>query len=444
MDPRQCSQFVPVLALLSGMFIAMHCPRVALAQPSAPATTQSWNAPAWLLSPQDVRSYFRLDYLRDKNALKSANPGGDQTRQIKRIIHAFLSQLTQEDPGNLPKTVVDRLLADLHFPSTSVAAKGVAMEELVNLIPELLTHPNDLVRYNALSILVQMSVKQAQMQGGNETPAVPFNPAHRVFLKVVEDPNQNLSCRILAARGLQRICRDGENAPSSNEKSDIATALVKTLAANPPSTDDGIWWFRLRMIEALGAVDRIDNSATQPIVLEALLDIITNPNEVWLNRAQAAQGITQLPYSSSTNVQLITSEVLHLLADMSEAFNKTPTSLELREPFKRVYLAFRPATAKLARERKWGLLYEIERPGLTGNADYVKAGWLVAFPILKRFMETNVTPNEPVPPISAAELAALRSWLQQNPPASRQIVPGGKTYPQREAGAATSIGSNSN
>lgn len=440
MDSRQCSKFVPILALLSGMLITMHCPRVTLAQPSA----QAWSPPAWVLPPQDVRNYFRLEYLRDKNSLKSANPGGDQTRQIKRIVQAFLSQLTQEDPGNLPKTVVDRLLADLHFPSTTVAAKGVAMEELVKLIPDLMQHPNDLVRYNALSILVQMSLKQAQSQGGNEIPAVPYNPAHRVFLQVVQDPNQNLSCRILAARGLQRICRDGENAPSSNEKSDIATVLVSTLAANPPSSEDGHWWFRLRLIEALGAVDRIDNTATQPIVLEALLDVITDPKEVWLNRSMAAQCISQLPYSSSTNVQLITSEILQLLAEMSDAFNKNPSSLEMREPFKRVYLSFRPATAKLARERKWGLLYEIERPGLSGNANYVKGGWLVAFPILKRFMETNVSPNEPVAPISAAELAALRSWLQQNPPASRQIVPGGKTYPLRESEAATAVGANSN
>lgn len=422
--PRQCRKIVPILAFLGGLLCAMQTPRLLLAQPAA--------SPSWMISQGEVKQYFRSEYFKDKNALRAANPGGDQVKQIKRIVHAFLSLLTQENKANLPKVVVDRFLADLHFPSTTAAARAVAMDEIVTLAPDILKLPDDLVRYNMISILSQLSVKQAQMHAGVETPSVPFNAAHKALVPVIQDQNQPLGCRILAARGILRICRDGENAPSSNEKSDIATALVNTLAANPSNTSDGVWWFRLRLIEALGSVDRIDNSATQPIVLEALLDVITDRNEVWLNRTVAAQCITQLPYSSSTNVPLITAEIVQLLVELSEEYNRAPNSLDLREPFKRIYLAFRPAQLRQAKERKWGLLYEVERTGLGTHAAFVKSAWVVVHPVVKPFMESGVSGNV-IPAISETELQALTAWIQQNPPASRRVMPSGKEYKAKTA-----------
>ncbi|WP_437229728.1 hypothetical protein SH661x_001593 [Planctomicrobium sp. SH661] len=410
-------------------------PRLTAAQAPAPA----WTAPAWVASPAEVKKYFQLEYFKDKNALKSVNPGGDQVRQIKRIVQMFLSQLTQENNANLPKTVLDRFLADLHAQSVSPTARQIAMEETVALAPDILTNPDDLVRYNMISILSQLSVRQAQNSGGVETPSVPFNPAHRVLLNVVQDPQQFLGGRILAARGIMRICRDGENSPSSNEKSDIATVLVKTLEANPSSPSDGVWWFRLRLIEALGSVDRIDNTATQPIVIEALMDVITDQNEVWLNRSIAAQCITQLPYNSSTNVPLITSEIATLLVELSNEYNRAPTVPELKEAFKRIYLAFRPLQQRQAKEKKWGLLYEIERTGLSTHAPYVKGAWGVVVPIVRPFMESGVG-VEAIAAVPAAQLQALTTWIQQNPPASRRLTPDGKEYPLRTTDPAAAVG----
>jgi hypothetical protein len=285
-------------------------------------------------------------------------------------------------------------------------------------------HPDGIVRYNALSLVVQLSVKPAVFQGGVETPAVPYNPAQKLFMPVVADPQQFLDSRILAAEGLTRICRDGDGAPSSNEKSDIATALVAALRNTPPSSEDGIRWFRFKVLKALGYVDRIDNSAKQPIVIEALLDVVVNAQESWLNRAMAAQSITQLPYESYVNVPLITYEIARLLADMGDQATKA-ASPGWREPFTRLYLSFRPALVKQAKDRKWGLLYEIERPGLNTHAPYVKGAWGVVFPVVKPFVE-----NLPQPGIEAA-VKSLREWLNANPPASRRLTaPNGKEYPE--------------
>jgi hypothetical protein len=116
---------------------------------------------------------------------------------------------------------------------------------------------------------------------------------------------------------------------------------------------------------------------------------------------------------------------MKFLNEMGTAYAKSPTSPAFYEPFVRLYLAFRPATVAQAKTRKWGLLYEVERPGLATHSAVVKSAWDVAFPVLKPFLE-----GKPTPP-GAAQLKAVADWLAKNPPASRTLVPNGKEYPAK-------------
>lgn len=379
-----------------------------------------WAAPPWVMNANQLTTFRQREYLNARKALSALNPTTQQVTDIKRIVHFYLSQLLQNDPANLPKTVGERLLNnEVNFASAK--AREIIMDEILARAPELMTYPDGIVRYNVVALAVQLNAKPAPPSG--EAPAVPYNPTHKFLITVLTDASQQLDCRILAARGLIRICRDGENAPSSNEKSDIATSLVQALAATPPSKDDGQRWFRYRLIEALGYVDRVDNTATQPIVVDALLEVIMNRGEVWLNRSQAALSISQLPYPASVNVPLITDGIMKLLSEMTAAYNKVPTAPDWRESFVRIYFSFRPRMARQAKEKKWGLLYQVERNGLGPHAAYVKGAWAVAFPILKPFVEGA---NQAPP---AAAVTALTAWLQNNQPANRQAMPGGKEFP---------------
>ncbi len=383
---------------------------------------EDWKTPDWVLDPAKAKTYYRSEYYKAKTHFRSATLTAEQTKQIRQVVAYYLSQLTHDDIVDIPKNVGDRFLNELAPTLTSPAVRQLIMEEVLARAPELLTHPREIVRYNLLGIILQLNVKPASNIGSTEVPAAPFTPAWKVLIPVIKDKNQFMSCRILAARGISRICRDGDGAPSSPERSDIATALVDTLHATPPAEDVATWWFRGRLIDAIGSVDRIDNTSSQPIVIEALLDVITNPKEVIQNRALAAQAITQLPYTSSTNVTLITDEIMKLLSEMCSLYAQTPTAPAWNDSFVRIYLAFRPATARQAKDKKWGLLYQVERPGLNSHASYVKGAWDIAFPILKPFVEaTPIAPN-------AKDLKQLADWLKNMDASNRKIVPNGKDY----------------
>ncbi len=403
------------LTLLASFWLSALIPQLVSAQ-------EGWKSPDWLMTSAQGKDFSRRDYLKIKQLFRSPTLSGEQARQVKLVAHYYLSQLTHDDAGDLTKIVDKFFLSELPYSLTSPAVRQAIMEEVVAKVPDLLTHPNDLVRYNALSMVAQLTVRPAKVTAQEETPSVPFAPAHKLLIQVIKDSNQYLACRILAAKGLTRICRDNDGTLSSPEKSDIAQAVVDTLAAVPPSNEDGIWWFRGKLIETLGSVDRIDNVATNPIVIETLLDIIASRNERFVNRALAAQSITQLPWTASTNVPLITDQIMKLLGELSAAYVKAPTATGMHEPFVRIYLAFRPATTRQAKDLKWGLLYQVTRPGLTAHAEYVKGAWAAAFPILRPFIERGPTPP------AAAEIKTLTEWLKKVDPANRRVVPNGKEY----------------
>lgn len=426
MSSRSGSRILICLGvLLATLWVTAFSPRPIQAQ-------EDWKNPDWLMDSAKARDFFKRDYLKIKALFRSPTLTAEQARQVKQVAQYYLSMLTHDEIADPPKTVIEKFyVTEFAFTLTSPAVRQALSEEIVARAEELLKHPNELVRYNALAMVVQLNVKPQQNVGLQDVPAVPYAPAHKLLLEVVKDTNQLMACRILAARGLTRICRDGEGTPSSPERSDIAQVIVDTLNATPVSTEDGIRWFRARLIETLGSVDRIDNTSTSPIVIEALLDVVANRKDVIENRALAAQCLTQLPFPASTNVPLITDQIMKLLEDLCAGLKARPNDPRWHESFLRVYLAFRPSTTRQAKDLKWGLLYQVTRSGLTTHAEYVKGAWAVAFPILRPFVEKGPTAPQP------AELKALADWLKNVDSSSRRIVPNGKEYSGKSAVVAT-------
>lgn len=380
---------------------------------SLPLLAQDWTDPAWLVASDKLEQVRRQ--VRNSQQLSSNSP--DPAVVTLAVEYGLSAMVAATDR---PKELDLRLLRPLHV-EFSQNARNKALEILLARVPALLTHPDANVRYNALSALAQASSIPAPP--GSSQKSVPYNDALKVFIPVVVDGNQFLECRILAVRGLERILRDGVNAPTLNEKSDIADALVNALKANPPTNDDGRTWFRWSLIHALGFADRLDNSLGQPVVVDALINALHDPRESWRNRAFAGKSLSQLPWSGGVNTPLVTHEIAKLVLAMQTEVSRSqsPNTDAWREPFSVIYLSFMPE-GRAEAAKNWGLLFQVKRPGQNANAPLVSSAYKVIRPIVDPFLD-------PSQKSSAANVAALRKWVDENVPADRSIVPGAAPLP---------------
>lgn len=381
-----------------------------------PAGRPRWSPPSWYMDPVEA-TQFEREKIRVISNLKLNSPSTAQVREIQKIAHYYLSKITHEEVRQkIPQNVTQRFHAELLQSSHRPAARAALLDEILRIIPDLLTHPDDLIRVNAVLLLTELSIEPANFQ--TQTPALPYTPTHRVLISILGDSQQKMECRILASRGLSRIARDDEaNSLSSNERSDIAIALVGGLASVPSGKADEVWWFRYRVVEALGYVNRLDNVSGQPIVIDTLLAVLGDPDEHLLVRSQAALSVSRLPYAGSTNVQLITHEICRLIMRLSVEFEKNPRNPYWRDYFGRVYLAFRPENQQQA-NKNWGLTSQIRRPGLGGSSAYVEAAFERAIPIFKAILE----PENPTQ-IPQQSLKTFQEWVAANQPSNRKVTP---------------------
>lgn len=368
----------------------------------------NWTPPAWVMDKDQAEDFRRRKRLDISRQLKSNAPSAQQESQFRQLVDYYMSGLILEEKANLPQEVIDRLIAlILSDLQTSDAAAEIMLDEVVKKAPDLMTHPDPIVRYNTVLLVARTSTEKAQISP--PTPEIPYNPAHNFLIDVLKDSNQLTDCRIVATRGLERICRDGVNF-SSNERSDVAIALTETLKSIPVDSADENWWFRFRIANALGYVDRLDNVARDPIVLNALMDMIKNAKEKPINRTQAALSLSRLPWTGSTPVREIVYATNKLLNDMVTVYQKRPDSPIWRPAFSRIYLAYRPADAREA-GKNWGMLYQINRPGVGQFSGVVNTAWPIVFEVTK-----PIVANDPPGKVPPAAAKALSDWVKDNVP----------------------------
>ncbi|MCA9081971.1 MAG: hypothetical protein KDA58_15525, partial [Planctomycetaceae bacterium] len=230
-------------------------------QPVSADDAGVWTPPAWLMDPTTGENYSRLEKRKAITAQKAQRPQRADIEQLKKIVHYHASQLTYPENSNLPKTVIDRYLSDLLSSLTTVPAREEMIKELMVIVPDLLTHPDLIVQENAVLMLVHSSVTPVNI--GAKLPPKPFDPAYKLFVQILEDSSKHWVVRNAAVLGLRRILQDGNL--GNPEKSAIAEALLKAL--NDAAGEK--WWFRFRIVETLGEVQRIVLVTGAPTIIEA-------------------------------------------------------------------------------------------------------------------------------------------------------------------------------
>ncbi len=340
-------------------------------------------------------------------ARKADKLSNDQKKALTAGVEYVLTRMTIKGAEDQIAETRNKLLDELRLSTTTKAAREWMLAEIVRIAPSLLGQ-RPVVRLNAVILLAGLSTEFPQ-----KGAPIPFVPAYEPLVKVLADEQQRVECRIWAAKGLGRICADGN--PRPDVRIEAATALLNTL--NSPAAKRHAW-FRMRIVEALGFTDRAYNLNNQPVYIDALMSILNDPGEHPLVRSTAAVSVSQLPWDGNTNVHLIVHEIGRLAQQMAEAHNKNLQGKDWRHAFLNVYLAFNPQNAPLARERKWGIRNQLTRPGLGGHQNVVNGAYQSVLPVVNAVI-SNAKPAV----IGQPAIQGLTRWLEGNLPASRKVTP---------------------
>ncbi|MCA9031725.1 MAG: hypothetical protein KDA69_04235 [Planctomycetaceae bacterium] len=371
----------------------------------------AWQAPSWAMSPDEIEAFKREKSRPDTlTALKSRSPNQAQQEIGKRITRYYLSQLLLPENQDLPRTVIDKFLLDVFYPSISDEMREVLLKEAVAQVPTLMDHPDPVVRVNAINLLNHCSVTKPGT-GVNPEPPQPFVPSMVPLIAETTNQSQQWIVRNMAIVGLTRILRDGN--PSTSERSTIADALIQALK----DAKGELWWFRRQIVEALGYANRHDLTTGQPAIIETLLVVLSDKTENVRVRSYAALSISRIPWPAAVNDELIAEKVAELLVDISELQMKKPNHPVWRDCYLPAYLAFRPSYETDATQKKWGFLYKT-----APASPAIGKLWKVAFPVLKPFVPKSETYPPAVP---QARLDALKAYLEANKAQNRKVHPQG-------------------
>jgi len=381
-----------------------------------------------LVTAEERQAWVRTHGAKYRSALTTEHPGAAEKDELALGMRMALYSLTlyeSENDAEEFRNVVRSLSDDLRRGTTKKEPRDLMNAELVRVAPDLLDKgPKS--RLNAVIILASLIIEPPPTQG---PPPRPYVPAFKVLLGVLNEPSQFVDCKIWAANGLGRICRDGE--PGINDRTTIASDLAAALDA-PQAKLPANWWYRMRLVDALGDSGLVFNLVQKPVVIDALMKVLTDPQEDFLIRSTAARAVTQLPWTATTNVPLIATEVARLAGDIGQSYNKQLAGNKgVVDPrskwcFINVYMAFMPDTQDKMQKR-WGLRQQVERPGLGVHKPFVEGTYQVVLPVVNAVIGTN----NPVP-IPNGALQNLGNWLQNNIQQNLKVTPESDELQQTE------------
>lgn len=306
-----------------------------------------------------------------------------------------------ENPTDLKKLRAN-ILRDIQFSgrvSGNFDARELYLEELTKRAPDLFDN-HRLVRFSAVVLLSELDLKDADFRKKTERTA--YTLAYAPLLKVVQSKTQPIEVKIVAANGLGRIGEMGE--PSNSLRVKIAEALIPEIKN---SLKDHSWYQR-SLVDALGSLGITDNLARQPIVVDALLEVMKNPKRTWGVRSAAAYNLGKLPLNSRSDIKLITYSIVDLTRKMIKEYNENNNARFWKRCFWNVYLAFKPFA-----------------PGSDNGLTQKKVNQTVVNDAYKQIVKPVATIVQPGvrPKIAADVTKSMDDWLKKNLPKNFRVAP---------------------
>jgi hypothetical protein len=264
-----------------------------------------------------------------------------------------------------------------------------------------------------------------------------------VFVQQLDNPDQVLTVKLLAAVGLTNLTQQGKQ----NLEPARAIQAAKALAGFLDREKDAFWPAQFRAVEAIGSLRQAESVVRSPTsdIAATLLGIVADPKQREQVRAEAAWALGMLRPSSASrfNFELAAYHMASAAADIAEKITQVqPDSnaqaARLADLLVQLYLGFEGDAALRA-----GLLRS-EHPNLSTQrtkvqalANQVKALATAAVDLTRA---AKAQQPDKLKDLDAL-VSQLRDYLANNPPADLALYANGPSFPVEREEAEAGPGS---
>jgi hypothetical protein len=285
----------------------------------------------------------------------------------------------------------------------------------------LLTMADDLLKNHLFARIWTMEA----LSRSKEDSVIP------VFIKQIDDADQVLSVKLLAARGLTNITDQGARNLGAQAAPKAAQSLANFLDRQP----DMFWPVQYRVLEALGSLRTSTISPTQPKAefAETALRLLSNRNAAPATRAWAGWALGMMrPLNPQYNFALVAYHDGLAVADIGDEIlsvrAKNPQrALRLTEFLIPLHQSF----VGIGSEARDSGLLNATNPHLNAQKSKISAIETLVRDVLARAIELSQAAGSQRKEREAAlksSLTALRNGLK-TPPEELALIPGGETFP---------------
>ncbi len=256
---------------------------------------------------------------------------------------------------------------------------------------------NFYVRFNVALILSSLNNRDEDRV--KMIPEEPCFRAIKALLELVNDPKQHPMYKVHPVIDLAKICRH------KNCKPEDRFAIIESLINQMGLAKKLPEWYGWRVAESLAQLGEPNDRTRQPVVVDALVKVLKDPEYTYRIRAQAANSLGRIPLEGYRKADEIAVEMLRLGEQMALDYEKTPTNPRWKLYFALVYLGFQPKDAAERTEKK-GLLGQVEsKPVLAGTKTVVTEAYQNFLPLAQNVLGGKA--SAPIPD----QLRKIKVWL---------------------------------
>lgn len=352
-----------------------------------------------LTDPKAEREILRygITYrLAEMTQLGLLAPTDEQRENIRKA---------QEDKKRVdqPETIEhvrDQLLADLDKTNAFNGVMDVRdafIEILCEEAPKLLDN-NFYVRFNIAQILSNINNRDEGAPKGQVE--IPGFKAMKALLELVNDSKQNCWYKVHPILALARMCRHKDCKPE--DRFAIIECLMNQMTAAKKLPE----WYGMRVAYCLGKLGEPYDRTRQPVVVDALMNVLKDTGYSYLVRVQAGHSLGRVPLEGYRKSDDVAVELLRLASQMAVDYQKDNTNPQWRLYYSLVYFSFQPEDATERAEKK-GLLGQVDsKPALAATKTVVTEAYQLFIPLAQNAlgsMKPEATVNE--------QLRKIKPWL---------------------------------